>query len=136
MQHVGAAQSGKFPVEHQYSKKVAIICCVKPRNLYLHINNYIQTPMNEAITFRMGRIQYKQIGQQLGASIMTTTTFIGVDRTNVWSKYFPNPSLDVFLVPRCRRQFSCGVAHQGQCQSLWEFESDSFFILFQVAFSS
>jgi hypothetical protein len=45
------------------------------------------------------------------------TTFIGVDRTNVWSKtvYFPNPSHDVSWSPAAADS-SAGVAHQGQCQ--------------------
>lgn len=49
------------------------------------------------------------------------TTFIGVDRTNVWSKtvYFPNPSHDVFLVPRCRRQFSWCCSPRPMSKRIW-----------------
>lgn len=49
------------------------------------------------------------------------TTVIGVDRTNVWSKtvYFPNPSHDVFLVPRCRRQFSWCCSPRPMSKRIW-----------------
>lgn len=49
------------------------------------------------------------------------TTFTGVDRTNVWSKtvYFPNPSHDVFLVPRCRRQFSWCCSPRPMSKRIW-----------------
>lgn len=49
------------------------------------------------------------------------TTFIGADRTNVWSKtvYFPNPSHDVFLVPRCRRQFSWCCSPRPMSKRIW-----------------
>lgn len=49
------------------------------------------------------------------------TTLIGADRTNVWSKtvYFPNPSHDVFLVPRCRRQFSWCCSPRPMSKRIW-----------------
>ena len=49
------------------------------------------------------------------------STFTGVDSTNVWSKtvYFPNPSHDVFLVPRCRRQFSWCCSPRPMSKRIW-----------------
>lgn len=49
------------------------------------------------------------------------TILIGADRTNVWSKtvYFPNPSHDVFLVPRCRRQFSWCCSPRPMSKRIW-----------------
>lgn len=56
-----------------------------------------------------------------GLSVIIKTTFIGVDRTNVWSKtvYFPNPSHDAFLVPRCRRQFSWCCSPRPMSKRIW-----------------
>lgn len=54
-------------------------------------------------------------------SVIIKPHLFGVDRTNVWSKtvYFPNPSHDVFLVPRCRRQFSWCCSPRPMSKRIW-----------------
>lgn len=68
------------------------------------------------------QLSYSEQPQQKKKSLSyNKTTVIGVDRTNVWSKtvYFPNPSHDVFLVPRCRRQFSWCCSPRPMSKRIW-----------------
>lgn len=73
-----------------------------------------------AIILLWATITKKKKNQKIVSSY-NKTTFIGVDRTNVWSKtvYFPNPSHDVFLVPRCRRQFSWCCSPRPMSKRIW-----------------